>query len=217
MSAIRCVIFDCDDTLVDSEILCNRALADELAQFGIREEVDALTSRYRSWRLADIFTDLAQRHGFVPDIGMEGRYRDRVVALFDAELKPIAGVAETLAQLDLPICAASNGPYGKIAQALRVTKLDRFFQRRYFSAYDVGSWKPEPGLFLHAAASMGIAPAECLVVDDSPLGMVAAQRAGMHALHFDPQRIHAPWDAPMFTDMAVLPGLIASLSEVVPA
>jgi HAD superfamily hydrolase (TIGR01509 family) len=211
------VIFDCDDTLVASETLCNRALAGELAALGITEDVTALTARYRAWRLADIFADLAQRHGFVPDIGLEGRYRDRLAALFDAELHPIDGVADMLGQLDVPVCVASNGPYGKIAQALRVTQLDRFFQRRYFSGYDVGSWKPEPGLFLHAAAAMGVAPSECLVVDDSPLGMKAAQRAGMHALHFDPQRLHAPWDAPLFTDMRELPGLIASLSEALPA
>ena len=62
-----------------------------------------------------------------------------------------------LASLQLPFCIASNGPLFKMRQALGVTGLARFFEGRMFSAYDVGVWKPEPGLFLYAAAAMGAA------------------------------------------------------------
>ena len=48
-----------------------------------------------------------------------------------------------------------------------------------FSAYEVGVWKPEPGLFLHAAGAMGIRPERCAVVEDSRSGLQAGLAAGM--------------------------------------
>lgn len=74
----------------------------------------------------------------------------------------------------------------KIRHALAVTGLAAHFGDRLFSSYDVGSWKPEPGLFLHAAERMGFAPERCVVVEDSDVGLQAATAAGMHAVHYAP-------------------------------
>src|SRR5690606_4399893 len=93
---------------------------------------------------------------------------------------------EMLNTLEFPFCIASSGPPEKIKHALTVTQLAPFFGERFFSSYIVGSWKPDPGLFLHAAAAMGFAPANCVVVEDSRVGLEAAASAGMHAPHFAP-------------------------------
>lgn len=76
-------------------------------------------------------------------------------------------------------CIASSGPPEKIKHALAVTGLDAFFAERFFSSYVVQSWKPEPELFLHAATAMGYAPEQCVVVEDSMVGIDAAEAAGM--------------------------------------
>jgi HAD superfamily hydrolase (TIGR01509 family) len=81
-----------------------------------------------------------------------------------------------------PVCVASNAPRSKIELCLATTGLARFFEGRIFSAYEVGSWKPDPGLFLHAAQAMGAAPARCLVVEDSAPGVIAAREAGMQVV-----------------------------------
>ena len=117
--------------------------------------------------------------------GFVERYRARAEAMFEAGVSPIHGVPAALARLRLPMCVVSNGPLDKIRQTLRVARLAHHFGGRLFSAYEVGAWKPDPGLLLHAARAMGVDPAGCVVVDDSAAGVEAARRAGMRALWFD--------------------------------
>ena len=72
----------------------------------------------------------------------------------------------------------------KLTHALGLTKLLSHFEGRIFSAYEVGSWKPDPGLFLHAAQTLGVHPSRCVVVEDSLSGIHAAKAAGMPVLGF---------------------------------
>ena len=60
------------------------------------------------------------------------------------------------------------------------------FENRIFSAYEVGSWKPDPGLFLHAAKVMGADPAACAVIEDSVPGVEAGIAAGMQVYAYTP-------------------------------
>lgn len=70
---IKCVIFDCDGTLVDSELLCNQCLALLLKELGIFEDACMLLRRYRGAKLAMILADIGARHqmtipeSFVPE------------------------------------------------------------------------------------------------------------------------------------------------------
>ena len=184
--APRCVLFDCDGTLVDSELPGNVALAQELALAGIAETGESLTERFRGHKLADMLVSLQAGHGVALPPGFEAGYRRRAQALFETGVVAMPGVAAALERLRLPMCIVSNGPIAKIRQSLRVAGLAAHFGDRLFSAYEVGSWKPDPGLFLHAAAAMGVAPADCVVVEDSETGVEAARRAGMRALWFVP-------------------------------
>jgi HAD superfamily hydrolase (TIGR01509 family) len=174
----RCVLFDCDGTIVDSELLGNVALARELACSGIVENGESLTERFRGQRLADILVALQATHGTTLPAGFVDAYRERAAATFEARVVPIPGVEAALATLGLPMCIVSNGPIAKIRQSLRVCGLAAHFGDRLFSAYDVDSWKPDPGLFLHAARAMGFAPADCVVVDDgAPVSRLRAAQA----------------------------------------
>jgi beta-phosphoglucomutase-like phosphatase (HAD superfamily) len=62
--------------------------------------------------------------------------------------------------------------------------LQRFFDGRVFSARMVARGKPHPDLFLFAADRMGVDPQDCVVVEDSPHGVVAAHAAGMRVIGF---------------------------------
>jgi beta-phosphoglucomutase-like phosphatase (HAD superfamily) len=92
---------------------------------------------------------------------------------------------------------------------LTLTGLKPFFGEHIFSSYVVQSWKPDPGLFLHAAGAMGFPPAACAVVEDSEVGVQAALNAGMRAFWFtdsgDPRLFP---EVPRFADMRELPGLL---------
>lgn len=205
-----CIIFDLDGTLVDSETLCNQAFTDLLPE--LNKPVDELVGRYRGKKLADILQDLEKTVGKkLPDT-FEIAYRERVAALFAQHLKPMPGVVAMLESLDQPKCVASSGPPEKIAQALKVSGLARFFGSSLYSSYVVGSWKPEPGLFLHAARSMGFIPSNCIVVEDSIVGIRAANAAGMTALHYvSTFAENCEVRAIPFSEMALLPELIKSL------
>ncbi len=184
---IEAVIFDCDGTLVDSEPLANAALVEALAALGIHLSLEESMRRYVGGRMADCVADIERRTGrklpdcFVPNL------RARTSEVFRSRLQPMDGAAEILRSLQLPASVASSGPMEKIQLSLRVTGLARFFPRdRVFSAYDVGAWKPDPKLFLHAAQAMGVAPAHCAVVEDSLPGIQAGTNAGMQTFWFRP-------------------------------
>ena len=132
--------------------------------------MESLTQRYRGKKLAQIFTDLEGRLcQKLPD-AFEQHYRQRVAELFSRELKPMPGVLEMLEVMNFPKCIASSGPPLKIRQALQVSGLAPHFGDSIFSSYEVGFWKPDPGLFQFAANAMGFMPSQCVVVEDSEVG-----------------------------------------------
>jgi HAD superfamily hydrolase (TIGR01509 family) len=179
-----CVIFDVDGTLVDSEGLANQAFLDLLP--GLNEPLHELIERNRGRRFIPVANELAKQAGVVLPADFENLYRTYVDTLFESRLQPIKNVSTMLAAMTLPFCAASNAPQRKIRKALQVTGLLPFFDERIFSAYDVNAWKPAPDLFLHTAKTMGYAPAHCVVIEDSDVGMQAALAANMTVLYFSP-------------------------------
>jgi beta-phosphoglucomutase-like phosphatase (HAD superfamily) len=72
----------------------------------------------------------------------------------------------------------------RIRVSLETTGLARFFDKNVFSANDLARGKPEPDLFLHAAECMGIDARDCIVVEDSAVGVAAAAAAGMTPIGF---------------------------------
>jgi len=185
---IKCIIFDCDGTLVDSEVLCNRALSIKLEELGIKLTTQALLQRFRGAKLSAILASIQSEFNCDIDDNFVLSYRQLVSNFFENELKPCPGVKEALSQINLPMCVASNGPLSKMQQALSTSNLLPYFNDHLFSAYDLKSWKPDPDLFLFAAKKMGFKPVECLVVEDSMVGIEAANAAHMPALLYDPNK-----------------------------
>jgi HAD superfamily hydrolase (TIGR01509 family) len=203
-----CVIFDLDGTLVDSETLGTQAFLDLLPE--LSDPVEVLVRRYRGIRLSAILADIELRVGKrLPD-AFEATYRGHVSELFARDLKPMPGVTAMLDSLSYAKCIASSGPPAKIQQALEVSGLASYFGPRVFSSYDIGFWKPDPGLFLHAAQAMGFAPGQCSVVEDSDVGIQAAIAAGMKAFHYlQSDQQSADQGATPFYEMSELNGHLA--------
>ncbi|WP_434053501.1 MAG: HAD-IA family hydrolase [Roseibium sp.] len=208
-----CVIFDLDGTLVDSEVLCNQAFVDLLPELG--ETAEQLVRRYRGIKLDLTLADLEKRIGRPLPGTFEATYRERVAQLFAERLQPVPGAAAMLDSLDRPKCIASSGPPQKIAHSLKISGLASHFGPNIYSSYVVGVWKPEPGLFLHAARDMGHEPETCIVVEDSDVGVQAAIAAGMAVLRYDPHAAHAVEAtddrALVFNDMSQLKALVEGL------
>lgn len=208
---IQCVIFDCDGTLVDSEHLCNLGLAIELKAYGIDADAHLLMQQFRGWKLAKILQELELKYGVVLASNFVPAYRERVSQLFKTQLRPISGIEQALTAIGLPKCVASSGPMAKIKEALAVTKLSLYFGDNLFSAHHIQVWKPDPGLFLHAAAKMDVAPTGCVVVEDSEVGIEAALAANMRAIYYNPNNeLLADERVLNLSDMSQLPNLVYS-------
>ena len=165
---------------------------------------------FKGWKLAEVCATLEARHAIALPEPFVADYRRKVEQLFAQGLRPVRGVQQMLAALALPKCVASSGPPAKIAQSLQLSGLKQHFGENIFSSYVVQSWKPDPGLFLHAAHAMGFAPARCAVIEDSDVGIRAALAAGMRAFRYNEEGpLSEQPDVVVFNDMRLLPELLA--------
>ena len=181
---LQLIIFDMDGTLVQSEDCASQALIDVIPS--LTDSVAAVTHRYRGMRLAEIFDNIESiTPGAIPE-GCLDLYRAREDALSRSMITPSPGADALLSRLEVEKCIASNAPINKTQRSLELCGLSHHFQRGIYSAYEVQAWKPDPALFLHAATAHDASPADCLVVEDSVVGLEAAQAAGMFPVFYDP-------------------------------
>lgn len=181
----KCVIFDCDGTLIDSEKLCCQALVNVFASFGTDLNVTDCYAHFQGGKLADILMDTRERLGLSISIDtLEPLYRAELETLFQRHLKPMdgaIGLIEFLKQQDIEFCIASNAPKSRVESSLAMTGMLDDFKGKVFSAFDANSWKPEPDLIMYTAMSMGFLPNECIYVDDTLKGVEAGVRAGVQS------------------------------------
>ena len=173
------LILDNDGVLVDSEPIANRVLAELLTEYGDPTTYGESVSRYLGTTLTYVREVVEAKLGHALPADLERRYHDELFARMRTELTAVAGVEAALDAIDLPTCVASSGTHERIAFALKTVGLYDRFAGRIFSAEDVSRGKPFPDLFRYAAKRSGVAPAECVVVEDSPHGVQAAKAAGM--------------------------------------
>jgi HAD superfamily hydrolase (TIGR01509 family) len=178
------VIFDNDGVLVDSEWHANGILADLLCEAGLPSTRESCIADYMGSTMSRVREIAEARLGRALPDDLEARYHERLFEAFRTKLTAVPGVVDALAKIPLPTCVASSGTHERIRLALTTTALLKRFEGRIFSAQDVARGKPEPDLFLHAARTLGIRPEACAVIEDSPLGVEAANRAGMTAFGF---------------------------------
>ncbi len=208
---IQAVIFDCDGTLVDSEVLGCRVMWEVAVSHGFTLDVATTVKAFTGSNMAKSIA-LINDHSPSPmpeDFATE--VRAVMAEKFKQELTEIEGAKALLIELKarhIPVAIATNGPRAKAELTLGLTGLLPFFQNpskshdMLFSAYDHDTFKPDPSLFLLAAKSLNIAPEHCAAIEDSWSGLKAAVDAGMQVfslaeLHkiseqFDPAPIHLP-------------------------
>ncbi|WIM99896.1 HAD family hydrolase [Actinoplanes oblitus] len=206
------VIFDCDGVLVDSERIAVRVNVAIAAQLGWplteAEVIDRFIGRSHA-SIAEIF---AAELGPEAAATWTDRFEAELHQAVDAELVAVDGIVEALSGITVPTCVASSGTPEKLRHTLGRTGLYPRFAGRVFSATEVPRGKPAPDLFLHAAATMGVPPRACVVVEDSQYGVQAARAAGMRCLAYAGgltpiDRLEGPGTI-VFDDMRDLPALL---------
>ncbi|MBL1266712.1 MAG: HAD-IA family hydrolase [Halomonas sp.] len=213
-----CLLFDCDGTLVDSEILLAEVMGDILPEFGLPFSARQYMDEFRGVRFQTIVQTLESRFQALAEdafLQLEAGMRARMEARMRDELVAIPGMVTALEKLSShPKAVVSNGPERKIRCALESTELGHHFADKLFSAYTLNVWKPDPELYRKAAAAMGHAPQQCVVIDDAAVGVEAGLAAGMHVIHLNhfPNEELTPEGAIGIHHASELPAAIAKLS-----
>ena len=208
------VIFDCDGVLVDSEPIAVRIDMEMLAEVGVTMSAEEVIERFVGRSPEVILAETEARLGRrVPD-GWFERGEARLRRAFANELEPVPGIEEALQAIDMPVCVASSSGHDNLRFKLELTGLYDRFAGRIFSAAEVANGKPAPDLFLHAAQRMGADPADCVVVEDSRYGVLAARAAAMDVLGYagglTPAEVLEGPRTVVFDDMRRLPELLAT-------
>ncbi|GAA3995111.1 HAD family phosphatase [Comamonas faecalis] len=195
------ILFDCDGVLVDSEPITNGVLCEMLNEAGWalpRAECMRIfigkTVRSEAARIAREtgrpFTEewLAQFYA-----RRDARLRRELQAIDGA----LGAVRAVHARLDGRIACASGADRAKVVMQLEMAGMAPYFGARVFSGHDLPATKPAPDVYLAAAAAVGVAPARCLVVEDTVTGVTAGVAAGATVLGFSPEQPtgHAPAEA----------------------
>jgi HAD superfamily hydrolase (TIGR01509 family) len=211
------IIFDCDGVLVDSEIIAHQLLAQMMTDLGhpmtTAESVQKFAGRSLADTLPLIEAILGRR---VPDhIGQS--YGALLLERLRRDLKPINGAKEAIAKIAYSRCVASSSSLERIHSSLEVTGLASLFGSNVFSASQVARGKPAPDLYLFAARMMAVSPENCIVVEDSALGVRAGRAAGMRVIGFvggahtssdAAEHLAAVGAYPVISSMAELPATI---------
>jgi HAD superfamily hydrolase (TIGR01509 family) len=182
MSRFDLVIWDCDGVLIDSERLAIRTESQILTELGWPlSEADVVelfvgrSSRYMQ-------TVVEEHLGHPIDWRVQFELRMREVS--ERELVAVEGVIDALDAIDIPGCVASSSGHAMLHFKLGLTGLAERFAGRIYSADDVAHGKPDPAVFLFAAASMKVPPERCAVIEDSVSGVEAGVAAGMSVFAF---------------------------------
>jgi HAD superfamily hydrolase (TIGR01509 family) len=209
----KAVLFDCDGVVVDSEQPTLDMLQADLAAHGLPLTMDELTSRYIGGTV-EVCGARARAAGATLPEGWVQDFYARMYAMLREHTPLIPGILGVLDALDaagIPYAMGSNGTPEKMQITLGQHGLIERFKGHLYSGQALGRPKPAPDLYLHAAAQLGIAPAECIVIEDSAAGACSARAAGMRCMGYAPHghadRLANEGAIP-FTDMTALPKLL---------
>ncbi len=216
------VLFDCDGVLVDSEPITNGVLRDMLEELGWKLNLQECMHTFVGKAVKDERALIEARTGQPLTEEWLVRFRERRNQALIRDVKPIRNAVAAVAMLHERfkgrIACASGADRFKVELQLERCALLQYFTGRVFSGHELPRSKPAPDVYLAAAAALGVQPTRCVVVEDTVTGVRAGVAAGAtvfgyspnEAGHDAPAQLRAAGAVTIFTDMASLPGLMAS-------
>lgn len=181
----KAVIFDMDGVISDTQTIHSRIWSEVMAGYGVQIEPAEITLRYAGAKSREIFTDILTQYGLEKHLEEALREKDRLYALRAGDgVMPVEGAPELIRRLardGRDLAVASGGGRENVEWVLETLKLRQYFPV-VVTASDVEHGKPSPDLFLLAAQMMRRDPVECIVIEDSRNGMLAARLARMYCI-----------------------------------
>ena len=175
------IIFDCDGTLIDSEIIAAKVIPRIWSSYGVQINTDEFIENF-----------VGIGHNSPKVLAVKKKLPlniDKIIAHelereFKKSLKAVVGMESLLRKIKQQKCIASNSSKKYIVNAVEMTGLAKYFSDKIFSAQQVENAKPAPDLFHFIANSLQVDAKRCLVLEDSPAGILGAKNAGMQVAAF---------------------------------
>lgn len=184
---IKAIIFDAEGVVVDTEALWDKSQEVLLGKRGLQYDFEYLKPKMAGQTLlegAQLMVDYYGLNESALDVADE---REVLIhELFENEISFIDGFLpfiNSLRSAGLQISIATSMKKSLMRKVEMKLRLKNIFRRHIYFIEDVGNKsKPAPDVFLLASEKMGINPSNCLVIEDAPLGIKAAKRAGMTSI-----------------------------------
>ena len=212
------ILFDCDGVLVDSEPIVNGVLRDMLEERGWAMSAQACMDYFVGKSVRDERVAIEANTGqALTEDWMQLFYerrnaelRERLEIITGAHAAVDAAHTHTLAR----IACASGADRFKVEMQLSQVGLFGFFEGRVFSGHEMPRSKPAPDVYLAAAHHLNAAPAQCLVIEDTTIGITAGVAAGATVWAYCPTPDRGPallqaGASRLLSSMADLPGWLA--------
>ena len=179
------IIYDCDGTLIDTETIYAEINLKAYHLLGLTHwTMDSYVDAMVGIPVAAGRKVLEADYGGPLPADFEAGIEREVHRRFTEELQSLPGVRNAVSLIEGPRCVASSTSLVPLKRNLATAGLIDLFDPHVFSASQVSRGKPHPDVFLFSAESMGARPANCLVIEDSVPGVLAARAAGMPVIGF---------------------------------
>jgi HAD superfamily hydrolase (TIGR01509 family) len=184
------LIFDCDGVLVDSEHLASRVESEVVRDLGLSLTIEEAHALFLGKTVDGVLDAVAARSGRRPGAAFVYNWAFATAHAFLRGLRAVPGVREAAGELRRrghAMAVASQSPLARVKMSLDVAGFGDWFGEHVYVTSMVPRPKPAPDIYLLAARRLGVEPADCLVIEDSPAGAGAARGAGFRVIGYVPE------------------------------
>lgn len=184
---MKALIFDMDGVIIDSEPIHFEVDIQTMREFGVNISIDEL-NKYVGTTNEYMLNDLKNKYKIKKSFEemLEYKMELTIRKIKEAKISAILGIPELLISLkskNIKTAIGSSSPKELINTVIEKFKLEKYFEC-IVSGDDVKEGKPKPDIYLEVSKIIGVAPEECIVIEDSRNGVLAAKNAGMKCIGF---------------------------------
>ena len=188
MKSLEAILVDFDGTLVDTEIANAKAYTKALDNNGFSISMELVLTacvggRHWSKFLPNLLSeDYDEKIGKIVSIEKKRIYRD-----FYSEItlnKPLLDILDITSK-NIPIALVTSASKDSVTEILNMFSLDKFFSIKICQE-DVKNPKPDPECYILAASRLNVSCQNCIAIEDSETGLLAAKSAGIQTLRVSP-------------------------------